>query len=65
MARQYQFVFNVVCAGQGNADLARVEEMLDLSMKDLVMDDEFVSALDEHEAVTIQILRGQIGDPNG
>ncbi len=63
--REYKFIFNVVCAGQGKPNLARVEELLDLSMKDLVMDDEFVQALDEKEAVTIQILRADFGDTNG
>jgi hypothetical protein len=29
--------------------------MIDLSMQDLVFDDEFVAALDEQEAVTIQV----------
>jgi hypothetical protein len=29
--------------------------MIDLNMQDLIMDDEFVSALDEREAVTIQV----------
>lgn len=63
--REFRFIFNVVCAGQGRADLARVEELLDLSMKDLVMDDEFVNALDEKEAVTIQVLRADFGEPKG
>ncbi len=53
--REYQFVFNVVCAGNGTPDMARVEEMIDLSMQDLIFDDEFVAALDEQEAVTIQV----------
>jgi hypothetical protein len=53
--REYQFVFNVVCAGNGTADMARVEEMIDLSMQDLVFDDEFVAALDEKQSVTIQV----------
>jgi hypothetical protein len=53
--REYQFVFNVVCAGKGTPDMARVEEMIDLSMQDLVFDDEFITALDEKEAVTIQV----------
>jgi hypothetical protein len=53
--REYQFVFNVVCAGEGTADMARVEEMIDLSMQDLVFDDEFVAALDEKQSVTIQV----------
>ena len=53
--REYQFVFNVVCAGEGTADMARVEEMIDLAMQDLVFDDEFITALDEKESVTIQV----------
>jgi len=53
--REYQFVFNVVCAGNGTADMARVEEMIDLSMQDLVFDDEFITALDEKQSVTIQV----------
>jgi hypothetical protein len=63
--REYKVIFNVICAGPGNPNLARVEELLDLSMKDLVMDDEFVNALDEKQAVTIQIIRADFGDPNG
>ena len=53
--REYQFVFNVVCAGEGTADLQRVEEMIDLTMQDLVFDDEFIAALDEKQSVTIQV----------
>jgi hypothetical protein len=53
--RTYKFQFEVTCVGAGEADVARVEEMIDLSMQDLVMDDEFVAALDEKEAVTIQV----------
>ena len=55
--RQYRFVFVVQCQGQGDADLDRVEELIDLSMQDLVYDDEFVAALDEREAVSIQTVR--------
>ena len=57
MPRIFKFEFEVVCVGQGTADLAEVEKMLDLTMQDLVMDDEFVAALDEKEAVTIQVSR--------
>ncbi len=53
--RSYKFQFEVVCASDGRPDLARVEEMIDLSMQDLVHDDEFIVALDEKEAVTIQV----------
>ena len=55
--RQYRFVFVVQCQGEGDADLDRVEELIDLSMQDLVYDDEFVAALDEKEAVSIQTVR--------
>ena len=53
--REYQFVFNVVCASEGRPDMARVEEMIDLTMQDLVFDDEFIAALDEKQSVTIQV----------
>jgi hypothetical protein len=55
--RTFKFQFEVTCAGDGRADDARVEEMIDLSMQDLVYDDEFITALDEKESVTIQVVR--------
>lgn len=55
MPRIYKFQFEVICVGQGDADLARAEQLIDLSMQDLVYDDEFIAALDEKEAVTIQV----------
>lgn len=54
--RTFEYKFTVVCAGDGEADLARVEQMIDLSMQDLVYDDEFIAALDEKQAVSIQVL---------
>jgi hypothetical protein len=56
MPRTYNFSFTVVCSTEGTPDLAKVEDMIDLAMQDLVMDDEFVAALDEKEAVTIQVM---------
>jgi hypothetical protein len=53
--RTFKFVFTVECVGSGTADLERVEQMIDLNMQDLVMDDEFIAALDEKEAVSIQV----------
>ena len=53
--RTYEFKFTVQCVGEGDADLAQVENMIDLSMQELVMDDEFIAALDEREAATIQV----------
>jgi len=55
--RTYRYVFVIECQSDGEADTERVEELLDLTMQDLVYDDEFVDALDEKEAVTIQILK--------
>ncbi len=55
MSRTFKFQFEVICAGQGDADLVQVEKMIDLNMQDLVFDDEFIAALDEKESVTIQV----------
>ena len=55
--RTYKFQFEVICVGDGSADLARVEDLIDLSMKELLMDEMFIEALDEKEAVTIQVTR--------
>jgi archaellin len=54
--RTYKFTFIIECASEGKPNLARVEELIDLNMQDLVMDDEFVVALDESESVTIQVI---------
>ncbi len=56
MSRIYKFSFTVECASDGTPDLSRVESMIDLAMQDLVFDDDFIAALDEKEAVTIQVL---------
>lgn len=58
--RTYKYTFTIECASNGSPDLTRVEELIDLSMQDLVFDDEFISALDEKESVTIQV-EPQIG----
>jgi len=55
--RTYKFVFEVVCASEGTPDLDRAESMIDLAMQDLVYDDEFITALDEKESVTIRVPR--------
>jgi len=60
MGRLYTFTFTIECAGTGDVDIARVEQLIDLSMQDLVEDDEFITALDEKESVTIQVIQ-QIG----
>ena len=55
--RTFKFQFEVICVGDGDADVNRVEELIDLSMKELLMDELFIEALDEKEAVTIQVTR--------
>lgn len=52
--RTFKFVFTVECVGDGSANLEKVEQMIDLNMQELVYDDNFIEALDEQEAVTIQ-----------
>ena len=57
--RVLKYTFTVECVNSGDEiDHQRVEEMIDLAMQDLVMDDEFIAALDEKEAVTIQVTPG-------
>lgn len=53
--RTFKFVFTVECVGDGSANLDKVEQMIDLSMQELIFEDSFVEALDEQEAVTIQV----------
>lgn len=55
--RKYNFKFEIICGGEGSADVPRVEELIDLAMQDLVYDDEFISALDESQSVTIRVSR--------
>jgi hypothetical protein len=66
MSRKFRFVFEVECASSGKADQPRVEELLDLALKDLIYDDEFIVALDEKESVTIQLipLTGSLANQN-
>ena len=63
--KEFKYTFTVTCTNQGpEHDMKRVEEMIDLSMQDLIYDDEFVSALGEQEAVTIQVTPN-FGSDNG
>lgn len=57
MPRTFKYQFEITCVGDGQADEKLVESMVDLAMQDLVYDDEFISALDEKEAVSIQVTR--------
>ena len=57
--RTLKFTFTVTCTNSGaDIDHKQVESMIDLAMQDLVYDDEFIAALDEKEAVSIQVTAG-------
>lgn len=56
MSRTFNYSFEVICGGKGNANVSRVEELIDLAMQELVYDDRFIEALDEKESVTIRVL---------
>lgn len=56
MGRKFNFIFSVECASDGEEDIQKVEELMDLALKDLIYDDEFIAALDEKESVTIQLV---------
>jgi hypothetical protein len=52
--RTFNFSIKVICTGDGQANLDRVEEMIAMTMQELVMDDTFIAELDEKEAVAIE-----------
>ncbi len=54
--RRFTYTLTIECAGEGNANLGKVENLLDLHFQELVMDDNFVNELDEADAVTIQVV---------
>jgi hypothetical protein len=57
--RTLSYTFTITCTNSGpEIDHKRVEELIDLNMQDLVFDDEFIEALDEQEAVSIQVTAG-------
>jgi hypothetical protein len=55
--RTFTYQFTIECASNGTANEEEVERLIDLNMQDLTFDDTFIEALDESEAVTIQVIR--------
>jgi hypothetical protein len=49
-------MFTIECGGDGRANVGMVENMIDLTMQELIHDDSFIEALDEKISVTIQVL---------
>jgi len=54
--RELTYIFKIWCASEGMEDRAMVEQQLDLTLQEMVMDDGFAQALDESQAFTIQLL---------
>jgi hypothetical protein len=55
MARTFKFTVVVECGSDGTADMNRVQEMVAITMQDLIYDDDFVSALGETQSVSVQV----------
>ena len=55
MSRTYTFMFTVECAGVGTPDLVAAENMIDLTLQELLMGDDLIKAIEEKEALTIQV----------
>lgn len=50
--RTLKYVITFELGGPGELDQARVNEMVDLAIQDLIYDDEFIGALDEKVSVS-------------
>jgi archaellin len=65
--REFTYTFKIWCASDGIADTEQVEQLIDLNMQELVFDENFSSALDERQAITIQVIPsfGKVDIQNG
>lgn len=57
MPRTFRYQFEIVCMGEGNADELKMAELIDLAVRGLIDDDEFIHALDEKEAVSVDVTK--------
>jgi hypothetical protein len=55
MARRFEYRLVIECGSDGPGDMQRVEELIGLTFKDLIYDDEFVDALGETQSVASQV----------
>jgi hypothetical protein len=55
MSQTYTLMYTVEWAGDATPDLVAAENMIDLTLQELLMGDDLITALDEKEAVTIQV----------
>ena len=67
MTRRWEYRVVFEAGGEGAADQARLDELVDLAIKDLIYDDEFIGALDEKVSVssTVTFLGNQTVDQKG
>lgn len=54
--RELRFQFKITCHSEGTANRERVEQLLFLHLQELTNDEEFITALNEQEAVTIELI---------
>ena len=64
MARTLSYKLTIECGSDGPGDVARVEQLIALSFKDLMYDDEFIEALGETQSVATQITPILDNQPN-
>jgi hypothetical protein len=57
MARRFRYVFELECISDGVADEQKMHELIDLAIRGLVDDEEFIRALDEKEAVSVDVIK--------
>lgn len=55
--RTFKFQFEIVCASDGAADELKMAELIDLAVRGLIDDDEFIQALDEEEAISVDVTK--------
>lgn len=56
MSRRFEYRLIIETGSDGPGDMARVEELISLSFKDLIYDEAFVSALGETQSISSQVV---------
>ena len=64
MARRLEYRLVIECGTDGPGDLAQIENMIALTFKDLMYDDEFVDALGETQSIATQVTPILDNQPN-
>ena len=53
--RTFRFSVVIECASDGQANMDLVQQMMGLTMQELIFDDDFVSALGETQSVSVEV----------